>query len=666
MILILKKKEMLLTEALKEFTDSKISSTQTLQVKVNEARKDYENATEKLHALKKKGIEKSGKLMQVERDEIKSKQHLDFMTYSYMSKMKDLLLNAQLSVIKCLFEMLNVENKIFKDSSSLITKKSKEMHDTYEQLMEIYRNNEIKKQEEINKHLQNTTSNEDPTSKSVREGYLWCKIGLSGKFKRRWISVFNGHLHIYKNWKITTPKERLDLVLCSVKQIQSDQRLPYAFEVRSHLDQVVQFLVKDESEMNIWMSMIQNIIASQLNSNEKGDKKSRKGSLYGDSVYDDVLSVYGNDICADCGKPNPEWVSINHGVTICIDCSGVHRSLGSHISKVKSLKLDSFEPEAIMLLKSIGNINANSLTLESSLSNTLKLTPNSSRADREYFIRAKYAEKKFISPMSDINNKLEAIFLTDVLKPATLYHIISQPGCNLNYQNTQYKQTLLHYCVITQNITCLMLLILNGANLDIKDINGDTPLHIASKNNYVSCTRILLQHNASLNIVNNENLTPLQCSFNTNSQDCYSLLSTYDKENLSDEDDGLTDKQKETIESIDWNKTENKGRIKTPNKKKKAKTLRSGIVTGKDIEEMINSYDEMDSKQPQKRDIQIPPPLISSDDSIKRTGIQPLTPPPPPPIVKLKSKNKKKKKDVQQKIEVPPPIVSQTTSPRKS
>lgn len=657
MLSLLKKKEALLIDALKEFTDTKISSTQTLQVKVNEARKDYENATEKLHALKKKGIEKSGKLIQVERDEVKSKQHLDFMTYSYMSKMKDLLLNAQLSVIKCSFEMLNIKNKIYKDSHSLITKKTKEMNETYGQLMEIYRINEIKKQEELNKHFQNGSTNEDPSSKSVREGYLWCKIGLSGKFKRRWISVFNGQLHIYKNWKITTPKERLDLVLCSVKQIQSDQRLPYAFEVRSYLDQVVQFLCKDESEMNIWMSMIQNIIASQLNSNERDDRKLRKGSLYGDSVYDDVLSVYGNDICADCGKPNPEWVSINHGVTICIDCSGVHRSLGSHISKVKSLKLDSFEPETIMILKSIGNINANSLTLESSLSNTLKLTPNSSRADREYFIRAKYAEKKFITPMSDINSKLEAIFLTDVLKPASLYHIISQPGCDINYKSVQHKQTLLHYCVINQNITCMMLIILMGGNLDIQDINGDTPLHIASKNNYVSCTRILLQHNASLNILNNDNLTPIQCASITNSNDCYSLLTTYDKENLSDDEDGIADKQKETIESINWNKVENKGRIKTPNKKKKSKTLRSGVVTGRDIEELINNYDSLESKHPsQKKDIQIPPPLhVSTDSLVKKTTFVP-PPPPPPPIVKMKSKNKKKKKEGQAKIEIPPPI----------
>uniref|UniRef100_A0A183C045 PH domain-containing protein n=1 Tax=Globodera pallida TaxID=36090 RepID=A0A183C045_GLOPA len=57
----------------------------------------------------------------------------------------------------------------------------------------------------------------------------------------------------------------------------------------------------------------------------------------------------GNDKCADCGTPAPDWAAINFGTLICIECSGIHRMLGSHISKVRSLELDDWPPEHLAL-----------------------------------------------------------------------------------------------------------------------------------------------------------------------------------------------------------------------------------------------------------------------------------------------------------------------------
>lgn len=59
----------------------------------------------------------------------------------------------------------------------------------------------------------------------------------------------------------------------------------------------------------------------------------------------DFLDVLGNDKCADCSSKKPKWASINLGIMLCIECSGIHRSLGVHISKVRSVTLDDWDAE---------------------------------------------------------------------------------------------------------------------------------------------------------------------------------------------------------------------------------------------------------------------------------------------------------------------------------
>ena len=94
---------------------------------------------------------------------------------------------------------------------------------------------------------------------------------------------------------------------------------------------------------------------------------------------------------------DPDWSSINLGVLMCIECSGVHRKLGSHISRVRSLDLDEWPPGHLAVMAELGNLMANTIW-EQKLAGP-KPEPGSSQEDKERFIMAKYNNKEFLSPL---------------------------------------------------------------------------------------------------------------------------------------------------------------------------------------------------------------------------------------------------------------------------
>ena len=104
------------------------------------------------------------------------------------------------------------------------------------------------------------------------------------------------------------------------------------------------------------------------------------------------MEIPENKVCADCGAKNPSWASTNLGVFLCINCSGIHRSLGTSISKIKSIKLDRWSSRDIKLLSSIGNKKANEYWLA-------RYKP-AQFGNQEEYIRAKYVEQRWKSPES--------------------------------------------------------------------------------------------------------------------------------------------------------------------------------------------------------------------------------------------------------------------------
>ncbi|KAJ4293719.1 ARF GAP with effector function(s) [Collariella sp. IMI 366227] len=112
-----------------------------------------------------------------------------------------------------------------------------------------------------------------------------------------------------------------------------------------------------------------------------------------------LLKLEPNKVCADCKRnKHPRWASWNLGVFICIRCSGIHRGMGTHISRVKSVDLDAWTDEQLQSILSWGNARANKYW-------EAKLAPGHvpSEAKIENFIRTKYELKRWVmeGPMPD-------------------------------------------------------------------------------------------------------------------------------------------------------------------------------------------------------------------------------------------------------------------------
>lgn len=99
-----------------------------------------------------------------------------------------------------------------------------------------------------------------------------------------------------------------------------------------------------------------------------------------------------NSRCADCGAPDPEWVSFKHGVFVCLNCAGIHRSMSK---KVKSIKLDVWEDEMVEFIKANGNASAQAIYEKAVPAYYYRPGENDSILLREQWIRAKYERMEF-------------------------------------------------------------------------------------------------------------------------------------------------------------------------------------------------------------------------------------------------------------------------------
>ena len=259
-----------------------------------------------------------------------------------------------------------------------------------------------------------------------------------------------GYLFIYKGREAKTKSREIHLLISTVRQCGSsvdskNNKTLFLFEVISPGVKKLVLGCKSEEERDKWVKAISDVISNSLdNQPTKLETLNKKKEVEQDEYANlqRLQAIPGNKFCADCATKgpiypfflrnkhqyllfflveDPNWASANLGILICMECSGVHRSLGTHISRVKSTTLDQWSEDLLAYMEKLGNERSNQW-FEMEVKQA-KLTPEADRPSRESFISAKYKDltftpKRKMSPQEASEQLYQLCTSTEPIKPS--------------------------------------------------------------------------------------------------------------------------------------------------------------------------------------------------------------------------------------------------------
>uniref|UniRef100_A0A7N8YJH3 ArfGAP with SH3 domain, ankyrin repeat and PH domain 1a n=1 Tax=Mastacembelus armatus TaxID=205130 RepID=A0A7N8YJH3_9TELE len=285
--------------------------------------------------------------------------------------------------------------------------------------------------------------------------------------------------------------------------------------------------------LSFWVSVLTNSKEEALNVAFQGGGQSsgvEEEEELTKSIIDEVMRSPGNDTCCDCGASDPRWLSTNLGILTCIECSGIHREMGVHVSRIQSLELDKLGTSELLLARNVGNSSFNEIMEASLPSPSLKPTAASDMTARKEFINAKYIDHKFVKrTVATMAVRLDELF--EVIRSRDLLSIIQLyaegaellqplpgpgklklsisprsvstiqkcehgvcPACSGNLDGqTDGGNTALHYCCLYNKPQCVKLLLRGKPDIHLTNQSGETALDIARRLKSSQCEEPLVE-----------------------------------------------------------------------------------------------------------------------------------------------------------------------------